>query len=499
MVPILPLSLLLFRLTFHAASFLQQGLIHQNTVEESQERDLIVLDMKKIQRIQESRFGVHRLLAIRVSSTLNETPVESLDEMEAAIFGTGPNPMNVPSDASLVAQFEAVSHGKLLYVPLEDPQLTRPGLLEITIETSTMKKNNDSTVNRFDSIVRHALMSEAARRLGRSVYNIADRVMFCLPSGSLEGSVAGIGEVGGMFTYFHLGYCRKLDALMHELGHNLHFHHSGIGPQEYGDMTDYMGGLEAPPSSTSNRRGPLKGNQPSTAAVAIDGAGYPKKAFNGHKHWTSGWFRDRSLEIYPLESNCTFHQRLVSFVEYGNEALESSDFVLLRAGSLYIQYNRAKGYNVDTSLADHVTVTEGFEDGSISVRVAALAEGQHCVIPNFDSSGHSLIIQVCTTTQEPSGKIDFADLIIYIENDDGPVPCSLDQKVQCERKPGSIFDRLLPQIDEPFQSFAYFALMVGFVIMTCVFILLCCICSRLFFIDRTAGAAKTGNKMDDLE
>jgi Gametolysin peptidase M11 len=497
MVQFLPLSLLLLRCYQWLALFPQGGVAVRFDLND-EKRKLSQLDKKKLQRIQESRYGVKKVLAIRVSSTVPEAPMESLDEMEAAIFGTGPNPRHVPSDGTLVAQFEAVSHGQLHYVPADDPSLTRPGLLDIVVNTSTMKVNDDST-NRFDSIVRPAIMSETARLLGHTVYNVADHVLFCMPNGSLDATVAGIGEVGGIFTYFHLGYCRKLDALMHEVGHNLHFHHSGIGSQEYGDMSDYMGGLESAPKtmSSARRHGPLKGQ--ASAAVAIDGAGFPKKAFNGHKQWTSGWFRDRALEIFPLESNCTFHQRLVSFVEYRNAALEPDDFVLLRAGSLYLQYNRAKGYNVDTSEANHVTVTEGFEDGGISVRIASLIEGDKVVIPNFDSSRRSLVIQLCVVTQERMGKLDFADLIIYIDNGNGPMPCTLDQNVQCPRKSVSIWDRMLLHISEPVGSIVFYALLIGIIIVTFSFFLLCCVVSRYFCIDRTKSrVVASRNKGDDL-
>jgi Gametolysin peptidase M11 len=509
MVQILPLSLLLLRFCERLSWLLQGDVeVRYNSSEKwndphleewtDYERNLSLLEKKKLQRIQESRVGIKHLLAIRVSSTLQETPMESLDEMEAAIFGTGPNPLHVPSDGTLVAQFEAVSHGKLRFAPWDDPALTRPGLLDIVISTSTMKVSNDSSTNRFDSIVRPALISETVRRLGHTFYDVADHVLFCMPNGSLDGTVAGIGEVGGMFTYFHLGYCRKLDALMHEVGHNLHFHHSGIGSHEYGDMTDYMGGLESAPRipASPKRHGSLKGK--STAAMAIDGAGYPKKAFNGHKHWTSGWFRDRTLEIFPLESNCTFHQRLVSFVDYGNAAMDTNDFVLLRVSSLYIQYNRAKGYNGDTSEPDHVTVTEGFEDGGISVRIASLAEGEEFVIHNFDSSGKSLVIQVCIVTREKTGSLDFADIILYIDRDNGPVPCSSDQNVQCPRKAGSVWDRMLLQISEPVRSILFYALLIGIVIAIFCFSLICCVFFRYFFIDRTnAKVVSSGIKGDD--
>jgi Gametolysin peptidase M11 len=426
------------------------------------------------------------LLAVRVSSLLGESPMESLDEMEGALFGTGPNPLLVPSDSTLAAQFKAVSHNQLIYVPAEDPNLTRPGLLDITIEPSTMNEG-DASSNRFDSVVRSALQKELERILGQSVSHVADRVLFCMPSGSLDLSVAGIGEVGGMFTFFHLGYCRKLDALMHELGHNLNFHHSGIGLQEYGDMTDYMGGLETPKSTKDKKWGLLKGKSQSVQ-VTIDGAGYPKKAFNGHKHWTAGWFQNRAMQVFPLQSNCSIHFRIVSFVEYGNEAMQLDDVVLLRVGSLYIQYNRAKGYNVDAPEANRVTVTEGFVDGGLSVRVASLTAGEHYKLPNFESSGKALFIQVCAITQKSYGELDFADVSVFLDDGIQNLSCSTREQVRSDVwRPGSIVLGVF-QVEESVRMVVCLAILVTCVVfLTCACFLLCSIRCRYFYVDRKSG------------
>jgi hypothetical protein len=113
----------------------------------------------------------------------------------------------------------------------------------------------------------------------------------------------------------------------------------------------------------------------------------------------------------------------------------------------YELYNRAKGYNVDTSQPDQVTVTEGFDDGGKSLQIASLAKGEECVILNFDSFGRSLVIRVFALTQEPLGKLDFADLLIFICNDNDPTPCTLDHKVQCKAKPCSILNCIRTQTE----------------------------------------------------
>jgi hypothetical protein len=464
--------------------------------------NISVSEALRLQHVQESRIGVKTMLVVRVSSIHGETPIESLDEIEGAVYGTGLNPLHVPDDSTAVAQFRAVSHNRLIYKPLDDPNLTRPGLLDITISESTTNTKASST-SRFDSVVRPTMMNEVTRILGKTVDSAADRVLFCLPDGSLDLTVAGIGEVGGMFTFFHLGYCRKLDALMHELGHNLNFHHSGIGSLEYGDMSDYMGGLETVKPTKNNRLGSLKLNDKSNEL--IDGAGYPRKAFNGHKHWHSGWFQDRTTQIFPFQSQAgsVNRRRLVSFVEYSNPKMLPNDIVLIRCGSIYIQYNRAKGYNVDSSEANRVTVSEGFVDGDLSKRLASLASGEKYTYQNFEESGKALIVQVCTITIEISGVIDYADVRIYL--DDGThsqnVTCPYIEQYNNDRNfwnPETFISGII-QYDDPFRSIVSIFILLFLVLIGIALVLLCCIRIGSNKADKgSKGAAKSSrNDIDN--
>ena len=445
----------------------------------------------RLQRVHESRFGVKPILVVRVSSRNDgETPMESLDEIEAAVYGTGSNPLHVPMDASVLAQIRAVSHSRLVYEPVVVPHLTRPGLLDIVIEESTLNTNLSST-SRFDTIVRPAMMSEVARILGESIFNIADHILFCMPSGSLDRSIAGIGEVGGMFTFYHLGYCRKLDALMHELGHNLNFHHSGIGTLEYGDMSDYMGGLEPVKRHKKVAKFGFLNDKHDSKSSPIDGAGYPRKAFNGHKHWNSGWFQDRAIEVYPMSHNGITQKRIVSFVEYSHPHLRHDDLVLMKCGTLFIQYNRAKGYNIDSSEADRVTISEGFVDGALSTRVASLGSGESYHYPNFEGSGKELVVQVCGVTKELPGVIDYADVRVYMN--DGSINSVCPKVVGTNGKYDWIPDTFLSsiiEVEEPFRS-VFSTVVFTFMTFTSTVLLLFCCCG----VFHCYTTRKAGNKV----
>jgi hypothetical protein len=138
---------------------------------------------------------------------------------------------------------------------------------------------------------------------------------------------------------------------------------------------------------------------------------------NGYKHWISGWFRDRSLVIndHPWRSP-PIEKRLVSFVHYSSDALSDDDVVLIRIGNLYLQYNRAKLYNVDTDLPDTVTITYAASEEDASDRLAALSDGERWAYRNWDD-GHSLVVQVCSMEQfESASQFDFAIVRIYMDD-----------------------------------------------------------------------------------
>jgi hypothetical protein len=384
--------------------------------------------------------------------------------------------MHVPVDSSVVAQIRAVSHSRLVYEPIVVPNLTRPGLLDIVIAESAVNTNLTSTSKRFDTIVRPAIMAEVTRILGDSIFGRAHRILFCMPSGSLDLSIAGIGEVGGMLTFYHLGYCRKLDALMHELGHNLNFHHSGIGTLEYGDMSDYMGGLEAVKRRKKKTFFGFIKEETASQSSPIDGVGYPRKAFSGHKHWYSGWFQDRAVEVYPLLYSGIIQKRIVSFVEYSNPGMLHDDVVLLKCGTLFIQYNRAKGYNIDSSEPDRVTISEGLLDGAPSKRVASLGNGEKYIHPNFDGSNEELVVQVCLVSKNILGVIDYADVRVYVN--DGTVELICPKVPETNGTLNWIPDTFLSGIinaQEPFRS-VFSTFLFTFLSFTCTVLLLfiCC-------------------------
>lgn len=93
------------------------------------------------------------------------------------------------------------------------------------------------------------------------------------------------------------------------------------------------------------------------------------------------------------------------------------DVVLIKVGNLYIQYNKAKGYNMDADMPDLVTITEATSFDDVSDRLAALAEGERYAYASFDKFNNTLIIEVCSLLPFSAGnQMDYGIVSIYLDN-----------------------------------------------------------------------------------
>jgi hypothetical protein len=135
-----------------------------------------------------------RLLAVRVTTSGSGEPRESLEQMQAAIFGS-PNIVFTPnSRTTLVEQFYAMSHGQLQYTAASAPTIATdtPGLVSIHIDTDIL--------NGTDQMFRDVwpkMQSELSNVIGSSWELVADRFVFCLPDGALDDGVWAVGGRGG--------------------------------------------------------------------------------------------------------------------------------------------------------------------------------------------------------------------------------------------------------------------------------------------------------------
>lgn len=338
----------------------------EDDVDENLANILMNNDRQLFARDTSVRYGTQRLLAVHIS-TLSEQPDVTAQDMQMALFGTGSGTLR-PGSVTVVEQIHHITKGQLLYTPASGPNI-QEGMLEITLKKAGVAGEDVFNIIPF-------VHSKTKQALGGTPLNeVADRILFCLPSKTLKGGKhwRAFTYLFGPYSYYQAATCSLLSVLVHELGHQMGFHHSGKGENVYGDRTGYMGGWHG-----------------------------PKMAFNGHKHWISGWFGPAAVEVDPQQQQHTY-RRLLGFVDYNisyHECLGESDAVIVRAGELYLQYNQAKGYNVDVRYPNTVTITEADRESVVSDALAALEAGEFYAYPNFDKDGNSLIVEVCVIFEE---------------------------------------------------------------------------------------------------
>ena len=118
-----------------------------------------------------------RLLVVRIIDVNGIEPIVSMESIEGAMFGTGPNPDNLSETASVVQQLAAITHDKVLLVPSDSITTTQfNGVIEVPIALPV----NGSGFFR-------ELLSEilnATELVVGPMDDAADAYVFCLPDGS---------------------------------------------------------------------------------------------------------------------------------------------------------------------------------------------------------------------------------------------------------------------------------------------------------------------------
>lgn len=283
--------------------------------------------------------GKMTVLVVRVTTLDGVSPDYSLDEMRSRIFGSG---------IGMRSQFAACSFGQLM---MEDT-----GGMDVIVPNNMSHYSSGAMlVNDAEQVILDTV--------GRASYEIADKVMFCQPPGT--GNWIANAGVNYYRSNYNNEWCLSLSADMHEMGHCLGMLHSGEGNDPYEDQTGYMGYGEPQQDS-------------------------PLKCYNGYKNHLFGWYQRREVTVDPNQSNLI---ELATFVDF--DKTTENQPVLLNIGNQYfIQYNRAKLFNIETTdKRDAVTITEN-TPGWSHVRAGLLLD-EEWTVGNYAGTGRTLVVKVC--------------------------------------------------------------------------------------------------------
>lgn len=330
--------------------------------------------------------GIKQVLVISVSA-LDGTCDISHDQLIGRVFGIGNE-----EDISVVSQISDCSFRKLRLEPAIGQNI-KDGVGEINI---TLSVNNTEVTE-----LENTLTMETIAKFGPIVKNF-DHVIYCIPYGTsrknFDKEWMGYSYLNSWRSY-HNDRFMTTSSIIHELGHNWNFHHSGDVSTEYGDTTGYMG----------------------MSSYEISG---PQKCFNGNKNWILGWYKDKSIEIdfSTRQANnndpMPWSGHIYAFTDYAE--VKEGSAVVIKVGEYYLQYNRAKSFNIGTEeYPDQVTVVHNPGDSTFpSKLIASLStvpgSGDRIVTieSNWMDTNAFLVIEACQVVDGPA---DAMELSIHLQ------------------------------------------------------------------------------------
>jgi len=285
--------------------------------------------------------GNATVLTLRVVAVDSE-PMHSSEELYNLSFN---------DTVSLKRQFQHCSFGKLNLEP------TEYGVLHVDVNLTAEGNTQGALLN--------AAYTRAAELVDRDVRELADILIVVLPPGT--GNWAAFATVSGKQSIFNDRWAGYLGTNMHELGHNLGLFHSMEKGKEYGGTTGYMG------------RNPQKND-------------FPLKCFNSQNHWFLGWYADRAKEVVDPTIPVTLTVR--PFVDYNRTA--KGEYVLVKINDLYLQYNRAKSFNRETSdMKNALTIVRSITKATDLVAGLDLSNPVYNETIYHEKQNRTLTIRVC--------------------------------------------------------------------------------------------------------
>jgi len=301
------------------------------------------------------------VLVVRVR-TLDSNPVYEAKTMSDNFFSE--------DRLTLRSQYSACSHGKLTFLPAS-------GQLASGIENGILDVQLNIRVSNYSRLeLTNEAIIETERILQSSISAAVNNVIICHPpipdrnnSRADTNDWLAFAYLNQPISVYNGEWCGYISANMHEVGHNLGFKHSNqIG--SYGDRTGYMG-------------------------YSYAAAGWPSMCFNAVKNWQTGWFMDRAIDLDVTQGGWT--GKIATFVDY--HLVKDDEYVIVKVGDLFLQYNRAKGMNAQTfDKANQVVIVESSTEtseviGGLDGEIFASTYFQR---QNFTGTGETLFIAICS-------------------------------------------------------------------------------------------------------
>jgi hypothetical protein len=316
--------------------------------------------------------GTRTVLAVRIidnSRNVGETePSYTEAQLANSVFGSlvgGSDPVNLSS------QYKDCSHNQLNFVPV-DNRVGAGSVGDIVNGVTTVTVNTGCNTNSCDGTLHNAATTAINNAFGQSPSQIANHVMYCLPPNSMGG--IAYANLPGWRSVYKDNWCRYVSGQMHELGHNIRFHHSNEA-STYQDQSGMMG------YSYSQLDGPIM-------------------CFNAAKSWESNWY-ENNKETFTVGSDTSKEVMLKGIATSGFSVASTSDKALLKLSNTasttdyYINFNHRTGFNSGTvEGANQVMITTAGNEGGGGAQSTLLAKLNQGGIWTQDINGFSITVTV---------------------------------------------------------------------------------------------------------
>jgi len=309
--------------------------------------------------------GVMRTLVLRVTDNLGDQPENNAQKISDLIFGT--HKLTLTDNLnSLASMYDRCSGGKMMFVPVTGQDVV-DGILEITVETN---------MTGMGTLTAASWTQDTFNELNEELNIEFDVYSMIMPSTVPGGG--GLAAMGGDHQMYYSGAENSLELLVHEFGHNLGFHHSGVPDgSEYGDGSCMMGCCRWA----------------------------QQMCFNAAKSWYTGWYSEQGKEGYEelfLDHPGQFWKgKLVGIHDYLYGTFDEIQHrVVLRVGlNLYMMFNQKKGVNDGVmEYGNTVVLVEQYGGESGKSRVLSSLDNTTStntfIYPSYTASGDDLVVKV---------------------------------------------------------------------------------------------------------
>jgi len=311
------------------------------------------------------------LIVMRVIDGRSVGPTLTKEALADGIFGTNGDFLNLSSG------YDNCSGGKQKFIPGVFADAT-DGVMDLGLTASTA----GLSASAVESLARTAM--DQVPNFNPDSY---DHIMFVLdPSINL----LAYAYINWKYSVFQDLWAARPSALIHELGHNLGYLHSGEGNDQYGDQSGLMG------YSYSSDEGPVM-------------------CFNAAKSWHLNWYSN--VDINPVSADGV-ELNLTGIDDYVKGFTDGTHTTVVKiyGGSedLYLMYNLRKGVNSETvEFRDTVNIVAQQGRTAQSWTRAQLSTGGQYRVDNFGGTGGELVIKVCELV---AGTPAIARTLIYHTN-----------------------------------------------------------------------------------